>query len=181
MVALAVPTSSPSKLAIRASVLDLSGRPADPFGKAWGKGSVFVFLTVDCPISNRYAPVIRQYYRQYHMKGIGFRLVYPDPGLSASDVRKHLATFGYVMPAYRDPAHVLVKQTGARVTPEVAVFDTSKRLVYHGRIDNKFVTFGQARPAATVHDLRNVLDALLAGKSLRPTSAKAVGCYIPGS
>jgi hypothetical protein len=56
--------------------------------------------------------------------------------------------------------------------------ESAPRLVYHGRIDDRFVDFGQTRRAPTTHDLEQVLDAVLAGKPAPEAAAPAVGCYI---
>ena len=52
------------------------------------------------------------------------------------------------------------------------------RLLYHGRIDNRYEDFGRARPAATTHELDDAIAAALAGKKPTPDHANAVGCYI---
>src|SRR5438093_10941747 len=41
-------------------LLELSGEEVDPFSFPDSKWLVFVFISVDCPISNRYAPEIRR-------------------------------------------------------------------------------------------------------------------------
>jgi len=52
-------------------------------------------------------------------------------------------------------------------------------LVYHGRIDNRYADLGKERPEATQHDLEEVLKAIVQGKPVPYSTAKAVGCYIP--
>src|SRR5271168_4038197 len=155
---------------------DLNGAPADPFHAAGGKIVVLVFIRTDCPVSNRYAPLIRQLSARYAEK-VSFSLVYPDKSTSTESIRKHERDFGYTLPALRDPKHVLVKQGQVQVTPEVAVFDASQRLVYHGRIDDQFQDFGHARPAATTHELEDAIRAAMAGTA-GPAHAPGVGCYI---
>jgi len=65
-----------------------------------------------------------------------------------------------------------------QITPEAAVFTSTKALAYHGRIDDKFVSLGVERPAATRHDLFDALTAVVAGKAPNEASAPAVGCFI---
>ena len=71
------------------------------------------------------------------------------------------------------PASDIADKLGATVTPEAYFLDADNKLVYHGRIDN-------ARNAAEVQtpDLRNAIDATLAGKPVEKTEAKAFGCSI---
>jgi hypothetical protein len=70
-----------------------------------------------------------------------------------------------------------VKFTGVTVTPEAAVY-AAGRIVYHGRIDDRYVELGLERPAATVHDLDEALGAVLAGRPIARSATPAVGCYI---
>jgi thiol-disulfide isomerase/thioredoxin len=158
------------------TALDLNGVAADPFRAASGKIVVLVFVRTDCPISNRYAPLIQRLSSEYAEKA-SFWLVYADKSTSAEAIRKYEKEFGYSLPALRDPQHVLVKQSQAQITPEVAVFDSARRLVYHGRIDNLYYDFGHARQEATSHELEAALRAVLAGTP-PPEHAAGVGCYI---
>ena len=140
--------------------------------------TVLIFVSTDCPVSNRYAPEIVRLYEQFTPQGLRFRLVYPNPLDTPQAIDAHIRGFGFPRITQRDPEHRLVKQAGATITPEAAVFDKSGRLVYLGRIDNRFVELGRERPAATEHDLRNALTALVAGKPIAPARTQAVGCFI---
>ncbi len=159
------------------SPLDLNGKSADPLAAPVGKPVVLVFVRTDCPISNRYAPLLQKLHSAYSAKA-NFWLVYPDKHISSQQIRDHLRQFGYTLGALRDPAHVLVKRSSVSITPEAAVFDGHGKLVYHGRIDNWYEDAGRSRPAATTHELQSVLDAVIAGKPAPLLTAPAVGCYI---
>jgi thiol-disulfide isomerase/thioredoxin len=156
---------------------DLEGKPFDPFREAQGKVVVMIFVRTDCPISNRYAPTIQQLSARNGGKA-AFFLVYPGKKETADSIRKHNREFGYTLVALRDPQHVLVKQSRAQITPEAAVFDANRRLVYHGRIDNLYEDFGHARKSATTHELAEAIEAAIAGKTLSSDATPAVGCYI---
>lgn len=156
---------------------DLAGKKVDPLQQTSGKVVVLVFLRTDCPISNRYAPVIQQISSRYSGQA-AFWLVYPDKKASAADIRKHLQDYGYKLPALRDPRRALVEQSRVQVTPEVAVFDARSRLVYHGRIDNWYEDFGRSGPTPTTHDLDDAIRATLSGKPAAAKATDAVGCYI---
>jgi thiol-disulfide isomerase/thioredoxin len=158
------------------SAVALDGSPADPFEKSPGKIVVLVFVRTDCPISNRYAPAIQRISSKYESK-VAFWLVYPDKSESAEKIRQHEREYGYKLPALRDPQRTLVKLAQVRVTPEVAVFDASRRLTYHGRVDDLYQDFGRARHAATTHELEDAVQAALDGHA-PPASAAGVGCFI---
>jgi thiol-disulfide isomerase/thioredoxin len=156
---------------------DLRGEPIDPFVVAQGKIVVLIFVRTDCPISNRYAPTIQQLSADNQEKAVFF-LVYPSRKETPDAIRKHDREFGYTLTALRDPQHILVKQSQAQITPEAAVFDARRQLVYHGRIDNMYEDFSHARKSATTHELADAIAVAAAGKTLSGGTAPAVGCYI---
>lgn len=139
--------------------------------------TVLVFVTTDCPISNRYAPEVQRLARRFAGK-VEFKLVYPIPSDSDAAIREHLKKYGFTMPWVRDTTQAFVKKTGATVTPEVAVIDKSGMVLYRGRIDDRYIDFGRDRPQPTVRDLERSLDAILAGKPVPVKETRAVGCII---
>jgi hypothetical protein len=160
-------------------LLDLDNRPVDPFKAAENSAAiVFLFTSVDCPISNRYAPIVKRLNTTFAPQGTTFWLVYPNAAERPSAIREHVKAFDYPVHVLRDPKHTLVRLVQATVTPEAAVYDRGRTLVYHGRIDNRYVSLGVERPAATEHDLENVLTALAAGRPSPRSAAPAVGCFI---
>jgi thiol-disulfide isomerase/thioredoxin len=167
----------PTSVNAQDGVIDLAGKAVDPFAVARGKAVVLIFIRTDCPISNRYAPAIQQLSEQ-HAEKAEFFLIYPDKKESGEAIRKHAQEFGYRIASLRDPQHVLVKRSRARITPEVAVFDAERKLIYHGRIDNLYEDFGHARKSATTHELEDAVQAAINGKPLRTEATSAVGCYI---
>lgn len=168
--------TSPVFLAAQKTALHLDGTPASPFLENAGKPVVLLFVRTDCPVSNRYAPLVQRISSQYGAK-VAFWLVYPGKTTSAEKIRQHESDYGYKLPALRDPEHALVSEAQAQVTPEAAVFDANHRLVYHGRIDNLYEDVGRARPAATTHELEDAIQAVLNRKA-PPPNTPAVGCYI---
>jgi hypothetical protein len=73
---------------------------------------------------------------------------------------------------------VLVKKAHVEITPEAAVFNRERKLVYHGRTDNWYVEFGSPRPAPTKHELSDAIQAAMAGKPVAENAVRGVGCYI---
>jgi thiol-disulfide isomerase/thioredoxin len=159
------------------AAVDLEGAPVDPFQAAPGKVTVLIFVRTDCPISNRYAPTIQRLSATYAEKA-SFWLIYPARSESPEMIRRHEQEFGYKLPVARDLQHTLVKQSRAAITPEAAVFDANRRLIYHGRIDDLYEDFGRARRAPTTHELDDAIRAAISGKMPSSDSVPAVGCYI---
>jgi AhpC/TSA family len=163
----------------QASVREVDGRLVDQFGDMQAKAVVLIFTRTDCPIANRYAPEIRRLFEKFSPRGVLFQLVYPEASDSSDAIREHLAAFQYRCEAWRDPAHLLVRRFGAKVTPEVVVFVPERKLmIYRGRIDDVYVDFGRARTGPTTHELEDALTAALSGRPMTATTTTAVGCSI---
>jgi peroxiredoxin len=109
----------------------------------------------------------------YKAKGIAVIGINSNVAEDAAAVKNHASTNKLTFPILKDPGNKIADKLGASVTPEAYFLDGNNKLVYHGRIDN-------ARNAADVQspDLRNALDAALAGKPVEKTEAKAFGCSI---
>lgn len=144
-----------------------------------GKAAVVLFLTIDCPIANRYAPEIERIRLDYAGQGVGLTLVHVDPDLSDEAALVHAREFGLGAPVAVDRAHAVVGAAGARITPEAVVVDPGGRIRYRGRIDDQFADFGARRVEPSTHDLREALDALIAGKPVAVPETEALGCHIP--
>lgn len=144
-----------------------------------GKAVVFLFFGADCPISNRYLPEVARLFREYAGRGVVFYAVHSDPSVSPDEVKKHARDFNLPFAVLLDPAQTLARQTGATATPEAVVLSPSGELRYRGRIDDRMVDFGRQRQAPTREDLRQALDAILAGKPIPEPFTKAIGCAIP--
>ncbi len=163
--------------ALAQNVADLRGSAVEQLIKSRDKPLVFIFVRTDCPVSNRYAPLIQEMSTHYQHVA-SFRLVFPDKSESSEKIRQFLRDYKYELAAIRDVDHALVKATQAKVTPEAAVFDAKGALIYHGRIDNLYEHIGKARRAATTHELADAIEAASQGKHPAVPSADGVGCFI---
>ena len=159
----------------------LDGAEVAPLAPAEGvAATVLLFVMTDCPISNRYAPEVVRLHEEF-AGTVRFWLVYVDVHRPVDELREHWASFGYPFGALRDVAGALETHAGATVTPEVAVFDAGQRMIYRGRIDDRFVSFGVARAAPRTRDLHDRLTRVAAGETVAFSETRAVGCYIPGA
>jgi hypothetical protein len=161
----------------RRAPVDLDGDRVDPLATR-ARAAVLFFVSTTCPISNRYAPEMRRLYEHYHAEGVEFSLVYVDNRDSKTDIQENLKEYELPIAALRDPGHRLVRWARATTTPEAALF-AHGALVYHGRIDDRFLDFGQERPAPVVHDLADAIDLALADRPPRNPELPPIGCAIP--
>ena len=160
---------------------NLEGQQVDPFIEGNPLAVVFAFVSIDCPISNRYAPELQRLKERFTSRGAAFWLVYPNKAESVEQISDHLKEFRYDIAALRDTDHSLVRKASVRVTPEVAVFGKDGQLAYHGRIDDRYADLNKDRSQPTTHELADALEAVLSGRQPANTNVPAIGCLIQGS
>ena len=168
-------TAGQSKVDLR-DVDGVEHRQAEWDGK---RAVVIFFTTTECPLSNGYIPEMNRLQKEYAARNVAFYAVEVDTAISDRDIRKHAKEFEIRYPVLIDKQQTLVRLTGATATPEVAVLSSKGTVLYLGRIDNRVEDFDQHRNVVTEHDLRNALDAVLAGRTVPHASTKVVGCAIP--
>jgi hypothetical protein len=93
-------------------------------------------------------------------------------------VVQHTKEYQFPFPVLLDPHQILVKMTGATTIPSAAVLTPDGMLLYLGRIDNLVEDFNVRRQVPTKFDLREALDAVLAGKPVPHARTSAFGCAI---
>ncbi|MCP4193935.1 MAG: redoxin domain-containing protein [Planctomycetaceae bacterium] len=138
---------------------------------------VLAFLGTECPLAKLYGPRLQRLQDQYADRGVVFWGVNSNTQDSLSEIaafaRKHDINF----PMLKDPGNRLADQLRAKRTPEVFVLDDKRVLRYWGRIDNQFGV-GYLREEPTEHQLKDAIDALLAGHAIEAPKVESVGCYI---
>ena len=136
-------------------------------------GTVLIFIAVQCPVSNAYNERMEKLAQDYRARGINMIGINSNVKEDAAAVKAHAAEHNLTFTILKDPSNKIADKLGASVTPEAYFLDANNKLLYHGRIDN-------ARNPEQIEtsDLRNALDAALAGKAIEKTEAKAFGCTI---
>jgi hypothetical protein len=160
------------------AVPSIAGDVVHPLELGKNRAAVLVFVLRDCPISNAYAPEINRMVSEYAVKGIAFYVVHADRDASDAELKKHAEEFGYSCPVLADRQRALSDCLDIAVAPEAAVVGADQKLLYRGRIDDRFVDFGKERKEPTTHELRDALEAIIAGKPLAVERSRAVGCSL---
>jgi len=112
-------------------------------------------------------------FQDYKSKGIAVIGINSNASEDAGVVKNHAAEKGLNFTILKDPSNKIADKLGAARTPEAYFLDGNNKLVYHGRIDNS-----QNPAAIEANDLRNAIDATLAGKPVEKPEAKSFGCSI---
>ncbi|HUA60589.1 MAG TPA: thioredoxin family protein [Verrucomicrobiae bacterium] len=157
---------------------DTSGAEHSSGDWAGYKAVVLYFTTVDCPVANSYVPEMNRIHDAYAARGVLFLAVQSDTTVATPDVVRYAKEFQYSFPLLLDPHQILVQSAGASVTPQAAVLNADGKVLYLGRVDNRVQDFGQQRLNATVFDLRDAIEAVLAGKPVAHPLTKSIGCAI---
>lgn len=137
------------------------------------KGVVLIFVSTRCPVSNDYNERMTSLAADYQPKGFQFLGVNANKAEDKSEMASHAAKHSWNFPVLKDDKNAIADRFGATVTPEVFLIDSAGVLRYHGRIDDS-----QDPSGIKNRDLREALDAILSGKEIKTTEAKAFGCSI---
>jgi peroxiredoxin len=144
------------------------------------KGTVIFFICNHCPFVLHVDTELVRLSRDYADKGIGFIAIssndvenYPD---DAPHLMKKLAQEqGYPFPYLYDETQEVARAYDAACTPDIYLFDANLKLAYRGQLDG-------SRPGndipLTGEDLRNALEAVLAGKDVPGIQKPSLGCNI---
>jgi len=160
--------------------VDLDGRPV-MLAQSTAPAIVLFFTASDCPISNRYEPEMLRLEQKFGPSGVQFWWVYPNPEDTVEVIRSHQVQFTGSARVIRDTKQSLIHIAHAEITPEAAILVPESGTlyeVYHGRIDDRYIAFGQERPHAMHHDLENAIVAVLANRVVPQPGGPPVGCSI---
>jgi len=156
---------------------DVQGKPHTPLVAGDKKAVVLVFVSPFCPTSNTFTPEINRIMADYAGK-FAFYYVEADSDITAADAKKHVETLEIKAPVLLDPEQRLAKLTQARMTPEAVVLAGNGDALYKGRINDLYSTQTKKLKEPKTHDLREALEAILAGKPVANPVTKAIGCTI---
>ena len=136
-------------------------------------GTVLIFISAQCPMVKAYAERIEKLAQDYKARGVNVVGINSNATESIDYIKEQIADEKFSFVVLKDKGNKIADILGAERTPEAYFLDASNKLVYHGRIDNhRDVTRVQA------NDLRDAIEATLAGKPVVKTEAAAFGCTI---
>jgi peroxiredoxin len=97
---------------------------------------------------------------------------YPEDSFEAMKTRA--ARLGFAFPYLRDEDQSVARALGAVCTPDFFLFDAQRTLAYRGRLDDNW----KDPAAVSKEDLKEAIEALLAGATPTPQQKPAMGCSI---
>lgn len=134
---------------------------------------VLIFLATQCPIVDEYIERINSLFKDYKEKKVQLVGIHSNKHETVTEIRKYTEKHKLQFPILKDPENELADYFYARRTPEVFLIDSNRVLRYRGALDD-------SRQSPKNHILRNILDLVLAGKTIpdKQKKTRAIGCLI---
>ena len=139
--------------------------------------AVLVFLDTACPVATRYVPTLNALHAEAEAHGLSLYGILSNPAITWQESVDFANEFGTSFPVILDSTGDLALRLGPRVTSEAFAISTADRIVYRGRIDDRFAAVGRLRTRIDSHDLRTVIEALAGGGEPEPYETEAIGCF----
>ena len=145
-----------------------------------GAPLLVMFICQHCPFVKHVKPQLAQIGKDYadsdlKIVAISANNVATHPDDSPEKLKAMAQEFEFKFPMCYDESQETAKAYTAACTPDFFLFDANHKLVYRGQLDD-------SRPSndkpVTGKDLREAIDAVLAGKEVEPDQKPSVGCNI---
>lgn len=143
-------------------------------------GTVVMFICNHCPYVIHVIEELVKLAKEYMPKGIGFVAISSNdiinyPQDAPDKMKEHAAKWGLPFPYLYDESQDIAKAYQAACTPDYNIFNEEDKAVYRGQLD-------ESRPnntkAVNGKDLREALEAILAGQEVSKKQKPSVGCGI---
>lgn len=140
---------------------------------------IVVFTCNHCPYVVGSEARMKKFFDDYSPKGVALVGINSNetkdhPGDSFDNMKSRAKELGFKWPYLRDESQDVALAYGALRTPHYYVFDQDRKLRYTGRMDDNPRTPG----AEKTHELRDAMDALLAGKKPPIELTNPIGCNV---
>lgn len=142
------------------------------------KALVVIFSCNHCPYVQAYEERIKiiqnEYENDLQVVAINSNddVNYPEDSFQKMIERASEKKFNF--PYLRDENQSIAKAYGATHTPEIFLFNSERKLVFHGKIDDNW----KDESAVRNHYLKNAIEELLAGKPISVPETFTIGCTI---
>jgi peroxiredoxin len=146
------------------------------------KGFIVVFTCNTCPYAQAYEDRIIELDKKYAKKNYPVIAIMPNnpkvkPGDNFDAMKERASQKGFSFPYLIDEGQKIYPQYGATKTPHIYVLQKTKKgneVKYIGAIDDNH----QDAEAVNTKYVEEAVDALIAGKEIKVTQTKAIGCSI---
>lgn len=156
----------------------------DDFGSS--QALLVMFICNHCPFVKHVRHELGRLAGDYQPRGLAVVGIssndterYPQDGVDA--MKRLKEELGWSFPYLLDETQAVAKSYRAACTPDFFLFDRERRLAYRGQLD-------ESRPGngipVTGRDLREAIEAVLAGRPVPSDQRPSIGCnikWVPGN
>ncbi len=158
----------------------VSGETVSPETFKEKKALLVMFICQHCPYVQHIKEELGKLGKDYAARDVGIVAISSnDASNYAEDSPEQLKALAlglkFSFPLCYDETQKAAKAYTAACTPDFFLFDSDRRLVYRGQLDDSRP--GNGKPV-TGWDLRVALEAALAGKPVNPKQKASIGCNI---
>ncbi|WP_333695538.1 thioredoxin family protein [Flavobacterium sp.] len=144
------------------------------------KGTLVLFICNHCPFVHHVMEELIRIANDYRVQGIGIVAISSNDIVQyPQDSPEKMTEFGFEnkfeFPYLYDESQDTARAFGAECTPDFFLYDTQKKLVYRGQLDD-------SRPGNGIplsgSDLRGAIDGLLYNRKINTLQKPSIGCNI---
>lgn len=144
------------------------------------KALLVMFICRHCPYVQHVKEELARIGNDYKDRGLEILAIASnDPQVHPEDAPQSMAEFakeeGFTFPVCFDESQEIAKTYKAACTPDFFLFDTDRKLVYRGQLDDSRPSSGAE---ANGKDLRAAIDAVLSDRPISPDQKPSTGCSI---
>jgi peroxiredoxin len=155
------------------------GRSYAPLDAGGRKAVLLFFVSPFCSTTRPFMKEINAVASGYADR-VAVALVHSDPEITVETAFQHAELEQVKARVLVDRQQLLARHLGAMTTPEAIVVSAGGEVLYKGRINDLYLGPTKRQRAATTRDLRDALDAILAGRPAATPQHPAQGCGIGG-
>lgn len=158
----------------------------DPSGKIYKgdqvygkKGLLAAFTCNHCPYAQAIWPRLIKLAKEASKLGVNTVGINPNihpgyPDDAPDRMKEKIKEWGISFPYLVDETQEIARTFQAQCTPDLYLFDSTHKLVYHGRLDDNWKDESQAKK----QELKEAIEHLAAGKPISEKQYPSMGCSI---
>lgn len=140
---------------------------------------VIVFMCNHCPYVQAIWGRLVELQKKYKDRGVQFVGINPNknpdyPEETLEHMEEYFAKYQMNFPYLIDETQRVAHEYGAVCTPDIFIFNSERKLAYHGRVDDNW----QDEKAVIRNELDEALKALLKGDKPLDVQSPSMGCSI---
>ena len=143
------------------------------------KGLLVAFTCNHCPYAQAIWPRLIQLAKESQWLGVETVGINPNihpgyPDDAPNRMKEKIREWGISFPYLVDETQEIARAFQAQCTPDLYLFDSNKKLVYHGRLDDNW----KEETKVKKRELKEAIENLVQGKPISGKQHPSMGCSI---